>query len=126
MTHLTNALEQAVVRGTAALANESERKGWIMGPFITPITSVEFDGTHEVKLWHYDTTPEYGVKGFHGNELIVIYGGRLRLKVFFSDGVEHEYVLEGKSHDYIILPPHRKEVIPEECPAFGVTVRYKI
>jgi len=112
-----------VVRGNAEGVNASERKGWIMGPFM-PHDSLAFD-SHEVKLWRYDVNPEYGVKGFHGTELIVIYGGRIRLKVFFDDGSSDEYTLEGDSHDYIILPPHRKSVFAEVCPAFGVTVRHK-
>jgi hypothetical protein len=79
---------------------------------------------HEVKLWRYDENPEYGVKGYPGTELIVIYGGRIRIHVFFDSGDEAIYVLDGSKEDYIILPPHRKNVTAEVCPAFGVCVRH--
>lgn len=114
---------EKIVRGNAAEANASERRGWVMGPFFSH-DFLAHDPTHETKLWRYDTNPEYGVKGYHGTEFIVIYGGRLRLTVFFEDGKREEYVLEGATHDYIILPPHRKHVSAEVCPAFGVTVRW--
>lgn len=111
-----------VIRGNAKEVNGSERNGWVMGPFM-PHGSLAHGG-HEVKLWHYAENPEYGLKGFEGTEIIVTYGGRIRLTVWFEDGSNEEYVLDGKSHDYIILPPHKKHVVAEECPAFGVTVRW--
>jgi hypothetical protein len=116
-------MKEKVIRGTAAQANASERNGWVMGPFFSR-GSLSCDPTHETKLWRYDTNPEYGLKGFRGTEFIVVYGGRLRLMVLLDDGSKEEYVLEGASHDYIILPPHRKNVVAEICPAFGVTVRW--
>lgn len=113
-----------VICATAAEANQSYRRGWVIGPFF-PDGSLEYDHDHEVKLWHYDSNPEYGVKEFLGTEFIVAYGGRIRIEADFPDGTKAEYVLDGATHDYILLPPHKKSVIAEECPAFGVTVRWK-
>lgn len=117
-------MKNHVIRGTAAQVNASERRGWVMGPFM-PQESLAHDATHETKLWRYDTDPEYGIKGYQGTELIVVYGGRIHLRVFFDDGTEGEYLLDGAAHDYVILPPHRKIVTAVDCPAFGVCVRYK-
>lgn len=112
-----------VIRGTAAEANQSERRGWVVGEFF-PRNSLGHDD-HEIKLWHYDQNPDYGVKGFLGREFIVAYGGRIRIIADFTDGTRGEYVLDGAKHDFIVLPPHEKSVIAEQCPAFGVTVRWK-
>lgn len=113
-----------VIRGTAAETNQSNSRGWVIGSFF-PHDSLPYDRDHEVKLWHYDANPNYGVKGFPGTEFIVAYGGRIRINASFMDGTKAEYVLDGASHDYILLPAHVKTVIAEECPAFGVTVRWK-
>lgn len=111
-----------VIRGNAAQANASVQDGWVMGQFM-PGGIAKTDRV-EVKLWHYPEQPEYPVKVFNGIEFIVIYGGKLRIRTVV-DGIEKDEVLSGAAHEYIILPPHAKQVFVEEAPAFGVTVRWK-
>lgn len=113
-----------IVRGTAAVANASERRGWVMGPFFDTLTET---APFEVKLWHYDEQPNYLWKKYGGKELIVIYGGVLIIDIREDIGISKDTItLVGLKHDYVILPPAiTKMVTVVQAPAFGVTVRYE-
>ncbi len=110
------------VRGTAAEANASLQKGWVVGHFMPPGVSQSDD--FEVKLWHYDENPDYPFKEFDGTELIIIYGGMLEIEIEESE-VFTQVVLDGTDHEYVILAPGtKKQVRVLQAPAFGVTVRW--
>jgi hypothetical protein len=117
-----------IIRGNSQKANlDRFMKGWVVGH----MHGDEVNGTPEieVKLWHYEGPIDYGKKQFGGTELVVVYGGRLTFNT--------ETVVDGKvtaetftvgskdEHEYIIFPPGTtKEVVVENAPAFGVTVRW--
>lgn len=112
--------KESVIRGSAATA--SERDGWVVGHFMPEGLANRTD--FEVKLWQYDTSLEYPPKSFGGTELIIVYGGVLRIWTICTDGSRELYVLDGKKRDYVILPPNvAKTVSVVTGPAFGVTVR---
>lgn len=107
--------------GTAALANSLATKGWVVGHMKGgPAKTSDL----EVKLWHYDSQPDYPKKVFHGTEFIVIYGGALKISLE-KDGEAKEIFLDGGNHDYVVLGPGTaKQVFVVAAPAFGVTVRW--
>ena len=78
----------------------------------------------EVKLWRYDSQPDYPKKVFRGTEFIVIYGGVLKISLE-KDGEAKEIFLNGSNQDYVVLEPGiAKQVFVVTAPAFGVTVRW--
>ena len=115
-------MRKHIVVGNAKQANQSSKKGWIAGHMHTGLAQTSFV---EVKQWHYDEPFDYGQKIFQGTELITIYEGVLRFELEFPDGQKSEVVLNGETHDYVILPPDtKKRVIVEQVPAYGDTVRW--
>ena len=116
-------MSKEIVLGTSAQANASVRNGWVIGPFMPENSLAHMQGV-EVKHWHYDDQPDYPPKTFNGKEYIAIFGGELKMDVVI-DGVSTEVRLVGSKHQYVILPPHSKQVFVVQAPAFGITVRWK-
>jgi len=118
---------QQLVIGNAVKANASSTKGWVTGHFMPE--GLGQTGGFEIKLWHYDSQPDYGQKAFAGTEFIIVERGVLKLELevpnasgsFDSCTVE----LHDSNRDYVIVPPNcRKRVIILESPSYGVTVRW--
>ena len=118
---------QQLIVGNAAEAAASKTKGWVTGHFIPE--GLGHTGDFEIKLWHYDAQPDYGIKVFGGTEFIIVEKGVLTLKLEVPDGdgtfIPRTIELRGLTQDYVILPPGcKKEVIVAEAPSWGVTVRW--
>jgi hypothetical protein len=114
---------EEIVRGDAYDEATTKRGGWIMGHFAEGPQKTE---KFEVKLWRYDGKIDYGVKAFPGEELIIVEGGKLSIKVSLGeDKTAETIILNGKYREYILLPRNaRKEVQVEQSPVWGVTVRW--
>ena len=110
-----------IIFGNATELCASAAKGWVVGHF----AEGEAHSEHvEIKLWRYDTLPDYPKKAFSGTEFIVIYGGALRIEGFVNEA-RFTYLIEGASHDFIMLPPGtEKQVFLIRAPAYGVCVRW--
>ncbi len=118
---------QEIIVGNAADAAASARKGWVVGYFIPEGLGNSKD--LEIKIWHYDSQPNYGQKEFGGTEFIIVEKGTLRLMLEVPDGngafVPQAIELKGSNRDYVILPPGcKKQVRVIEAPSFGMTVRW--
>ncbi len=112
-----------LIKGTESSANAAKTRGWIAGYFMDP--GPNLTNNLEVKLWRYDESFNYGKKKFQGTELIVIYGGKIRLELENDLGDRETLSLSGDSKEYVILPAGlTKEVVVEVAPAYGTTVRW--
>ena len=99
----------------------SATHGWVVGHMQSGLGQTT---AVEVKLWRYDSQPDYPRKAFHGTEFIVIYGGVLRISLE-KDGECQDIILRGENQDYVVLGPGiTKQVFVFKAPAFGVTVRW--
>lgn len=113
-----------IVTGTKYSANTGSTKGWAMGHMF-PCGHLGYSTEFEVKLWQYDSQPDYPPKRFNGVEFIAIFAGRIKL-LCEKDGDKREVVLVGGNRvDYCILEPGitKTVVLFEGEPAWGVTVR---
>ena len=117
----------SIVVGNATQTLGLETKGWVVGhmqhgPAYTP--------HFEIKIWHYDSQPNYGWKRFMGTEFIIVEGGMLTVELEIEDGDDvpagKKFELKGSTREYIIIsPPNcKKRVLVTEAPAYGVTVRW--
>jgi hypothetical protein len=108
-------------RGIEQSANDSNTNGWIVGHMQAGLGKTS---SCEVKLWRYDATLDYPKKTFSGPELIVVYGGVIRLELE-KDGLVDYVVISGDDHGYVLIEPDTiKKVVVVQAPAFGVTVRW--
>lgn len=106
--------------GTVSEAIKSDRQGWIIGHFM-PKSSMAHTHELEVRVWDYPPNFNYGVKAFHGEELIIVYVGHLRITLGEKRSTTVHEVPAG---EYIIVPPGvKKNVLPLQYSA-GVTVRW--
>ncbi len=79
----------------------------------------------EVKMWHYDTDPDYGYKEFKGTEFISVEYGSLEITLEDAQGKRTSVILDGATRDYIIIPPgYKKNVRPVKIPTEGACVRW--
>lgn len=109
------------VLGNMNGANKTDAHGWIVGHMAKGIANTD---DVEIKLWRYDTNPEYPKKKFLGTECIVVFSGVITL-FLEKDGDELTIDLIGVNRDYVILEPGTiKKVVVKKFPAFGVTVRW--
>ena len=67
------------IRGSAASANSSIRKGWLVGHFM-PEGTIAYCKDLEIKSWHYDKDPNYGLKVFMGTEFISVEHGTIQIE----------------------------------------------
>ena len=120
-------MTSSIVTGNAAQALGSKTGGWVVGYF------AEQKLTHsphfEIKIWHYDSQPDYGQKVFRGTEFIIVEGGVLTLELESDNGdddsIVQKFELKGSARQYIIIPPNcKKRVWVTEAPTYGITVRW--
>ena len=118
---------QEIVIGNAAEALASSASGWVIGHFMKE--AITHNEEFEIKIWHYDSQPDYGKKEFKGTEFIIVEKGGLRLELEIPDGQgvfsSRHVELKASTRDYIVIPPNcRKRVVVTEAPAYGITVRW--
>ena len=119
-----------IVAGDAASAKASKNRGWIVGHFM-PDGTLAHNTEMEIKLWHYDEDPNYGLKVFTGTEFIVVEKGTLLIELEIPSVIagelphKHGITLRGASREWAIIPPNcTKRAIVIQAPAWGVTVRW--
>lgn len=118
---------QEIVLGNAVEAAASQTNGWVVGHFIPE--GLGHTNDFEIKIWHYDSQPNYPPKILGGTEFIIVEKGTLVLELEIPDGqggfIPRRIELKSSIRDYIIIPPGcKKRVVVAEAPSLGITVRW--
>jgi len=109
-----------VICGTVQGVNDSPYdRGWAVGHMHEGLRGTT---DLEVKLWDYKDPIDYPKKNFGGTELIVVYGGAIRLLLEKDDQARTVVVPTGS---WVLLEPNITRVVEiVEIPAYGITVRW--
>ena len=114
----------ATIVGCGKQARASKTRGWVVGHMMPDGHTGQTTGL-EIKLWRYDSQPDYPPKRWNGHEFITVYRGVLKIRFSESGSEELTREVTLRTGEYILFPPGVvKRVFAVKTPVWGDTIRW--